>query len=180
MPQRTTAAALLRGGLARRFGGQDKSRLVVDGRTIIVRQVEVLQRVASEIFIVGARAGETSDAGLAVHADRIPGMGVIGGIFTALDVTEADAVVVVGCDLPFLDAGVLAELVRLAATADGAWVRTARGPEPLIACYRRRDSGRPCEGLRPRDDPAPRGARGRRARSVRAGGSAAHEREHAG
>ena len=46
-----------------------------------------------------------------------------------------DLVVVVACDLPFLDAAVLRCLVDLAATTDGSWVRTTRGAEPLLACY---------------------------------------------
>ncbi len=38
--------------------------------------------------------------------------------------------------MPFLVPGLLRALVALAATGDGAWIRTARGPEPLVACYR--------------------------------------------
>ena len=69
----STSAAILAGGQARRFGGQDKSRLVVEGRPIIVRQMEVLQRVAHDIFIVGPRAGPVCGPGLPVYADLIPG-----------------------------------------------------------------------------------------------------------
>ena len=43
----------------------------------------------------------------------------------------------VACDQPFLDEEVLRRLVTLAVAADGAWLRTPRGIEPLIACYRR-------------------------------------------
>jgi molybdopterin-guanine dinucleotide biosynthesis protein A len=141
MTHSTTAAAILWGGQARRFAGRDKSRLVVEGRPIIVRQLEVLRRVASEVFVVGRRDGEPPDPGLTVHDDIIPGAGALGGIHTALEVARAGQVLVVACDLPFLDARVLQELVRLAAGADGAWVRTARGPEPLLACYQRSARG---------------------------------------
>ena len=41
------------------------------------------------------------------------------------------------CDLPFLDAGLLARLVELSDGHDGAWVRTVRGTEPLLAVYAR-------------------------------------------
>ena len=99
------AAAILAGGQARRFGGQDKSRLVVGGRTIIVRQLEVLQQVAGDVFIVGPRDGRFADIGLAVHPDIVPGCGTIGGIHTALETARAGRVLVVACDLPFLHAG---------------------------------------------------------------------------
>ena len=118
-----TSAAILAGGQARRFGGRDKSRLVVEGRPIIVRQLEVLQRVAHDIFIVGPRADRFADLGLPVYADLIPGHGALGGLYTALEVARNDAVLVVACDLPFLDAGLLARLVERSAGHDGAWVR---------------------------------------------------------
>jgi len=131
------AAAILAGGQARRFGGQDKSRLVVGGRSIIVRQLEVLQQVAGDVFIVGPRDGRFADIGLAVHPDIVPGCGTIGGIHTALETARAGRVLVVACDLPFLHAGALGRLAELAERHDAAWVRGPRGPEPLVACYRR-------------------------------------------
>jgi molybdopterin-guanine dinucleotide biosynthesis protein A len=133
----TTAAAILAGGRARRFRGLDKSRLVVDGHTIIVRQMDVLQRVAAEVFVVGADPARFSDLGVAVHPDRLPELGTIGGLYTALDVATREHVLAVACDQPFLDARLLQALVERAAGHDGAWVSTSRGVEPLLACYRR-------------------------------------------
>ena len=132
----TTSAAILAGGRASRFGGQDKCRLIVDGRSIIFRQVEVLQRVASEVIVIGHDPARFADLGLPVHPDRVPNAGAIGGIYTALDAASGDSVLVIACDLPFLDAGLLNRLVTLAERADGAWVRGPRGVEPLLACYR--------------------------------------------
>ena len=136
LPQPVTAA-ILAGGEARRFGGRDKSRLVVDGRSIIVRQVEVLQRVAGEILIIASDASRFADLGLPVHADVIAGAGAMGGLYTALEAASSELVIVVACDLPFLDERMLTRLLELASTGDGAWVRTADGVEPLLACYRR-------------------------------------------
>ena len=45
-------AAILAGGRARRFGGRDKSGLVVDGRSILERQLDELARVARDIVVV--------------------------------------------------------------------------------------------------------------------------------
>ncbi|MEO8480952.1 MAG: molybdenum cofactor guanylyltransferase [Acidobacteriota bacterium] len=137
MEASTTAAAIVAGGRARRFAGQDKSRLVVEGRTIIVRQVEVLQRVAHPVFVVGHDPGRFADLPLPVYADVVTGAGVMGGIYTALTVDGPDTVIVVGCDMPFLESGLLQGLVELSAGHDGAWVRTPRGVDPLLACYRR-------------------------------------------
>jgi molybdopterin-guanine dinucleotide biosynthesis protein A len=133
----TISAAILAGGRATRLGGQDKSRLVVDGRSIIVRQVDVLQRVADDVFVVAPDAGRFADLGLPVHADEVVGAGAIGGLLTALDTAAGTRVLVVACDLPFLHPGLLSDLVRRAEGADGAWVRSARGVEPLLACYQK-------------------------------------------
>src|SRR5262245_60041690 len=136
------AAAIVAGGQARRFGGRDKSRLTIDGRTIIVRQVEVLQMVTAEVFIVAPKDERFRDLGLPVHLDRVPNAGVLGGIYTALEVAAADRVLVIACDLPFLDGGLLRLLVERAGGGDGAWVRTDRGVEPLLACYQRAAAAR--------------------------------------
>jgi len=131
------AAAILAGGHARRFGGRDKSRLIVERHPIINRQVNVLQRVARTVFIVAADASRFADIGLPVYADLVEGAGALGGVYSALEVSTEDCVLVVACDLPFLDAGLLGRLADLAKDSDAAWVRSARGPEPLLACYRR-------------------------------------------
>ena len=132
------AAAILAGGQARRFGGLDKSRLVVGGRTIIARQLDVLQQVAGDVFVVGPTDGRFADLPVRVHADVIAGCGALGGLHTALEVARADRVLVVACDLPFLEVAVMTRLVGLVAGHDAAWIRGPRGPEPLVACYDRR------------------------------------------
>ena len=130
------AGAILAGGRARRFGGQDKSRLIVQGRSIIERQIDVLRSVADEVFLVGHDPERFADLEVPVVPDVVSGVGALGGILTALESTTADRVIVVACDMPFLVPGLLRALTVLAESGDGAWVRTTRGPEPLIACYR--------------------------------------------
>jgi molybdopterin-guanine dinucleotide biosynthesis protein A len=134
---RTRTAAIIAGGQARRFGGRDKARLLVDGRPIIIRQVEILQRVADPVLVIGGPPARFADLPVVVQADLIPGAGAMGGVYTALVSAPGDLVLVVAADLPYLDAPVLARLADMAAGADAAWVRTHAGPEPLIACYQR-------------------------------------------
>lgn len=137
MEASTTSAAIIAGGRALRFSGQDKSRLVVEGRTIIVRQVEVLQRVAAEVFIVGPDPERYRDIGVPVCPDVIGGAGALGGIHAALVHARHETVLAIGCDLPFLTAELLTRLIALSTAHDGAWVQSHAGVEPLVACYRR-------------------------------------------
>jgi molybdopterin-guanine dinucleotide biosynthesis protein A len=141
MSVQATAGAILAGGQARRFGGRDKCRLIVQGRSIIGRQVELLQRVTDQVLVVGPDPARFADLPVTVVGDVIAGAGALGGILTALESTSADRVLVVACDLPFLTEGLLRALLTLAESGDGAWVETPRGPEPLVACYRQSARG---------------------------------------
>jgi molybdopterin-guanine dinucleotide biosynthesis protein A len=138
----TTAAAILAGGRARRFAGEDKSRLVVEGQPIIIRQLAILQRAAAHVFVVGSDRARYADVGIETYPDALPGTGVIGGIYTALLYTRLPRVLVLACDLPFVTAPLLEELVRRSHGHDGAWVRTSKGVEPLLACYAAAAGGR--------------------------------------
>lgn len=132
------AAAIIGGGAATRFGGRDKSRLVISGTSIINRQAAQLQPLVSELFIVASQHDRFADTPWRVVPDAFPGTGVTGAIATAVGASSADLVLTVACDLPFLTTALFARLAELAAEpgADGAWVETDHGPEPLIACYR--------------------------------------------
>lgn len=120
------------------MGGQDKGRLLVDGRPIILWQLDVLRQLTREIIVIAPRAERFADLGLTVHADCVPDAGTMGGVYTALTMATASRVVVVGCDMPFLQLALLEALVARTEGCDGAWVRSSRGVEPLLACYDRR------------------------------------------
>jgi molybdenum cofactor guanylyltransferase len=143
VPRNPLAAAILAGGRARRMQGADKSALDVGGQPILARQLEVLSRVASHLFVVG-RAPAGLPAGVPVVPDRIPGAGALGGIYTAIVESPCDRTLVIGCDMPFVT---LALLERLAAEeADVVIPRTVQGYEPLCAIYTRACA----EGIRDR------------------------------
>ncbi len=127
-------AAILAGGRARRLGGRDKSRIVVGGRTILERQLDVLQRLVPRIVIVANAPEQFADAGVPVLADAVPGSGSMGGIYTAL----ADApgpVLVLACDMPFVTAPFLARVIEAGQEADIAIPRGNDGYQPLCANY---------------------------------------------
>jgi len=138
VPSVSLAAAILAGGRARRMDGLDKSRLVVEGRAIIVRQLDALRRLTPQVFVVSSDAARFADLGVPLVPDALPGTGALGALYTALISARADWIVVIACDMPFITAAALDELVAEAAGAggDGAWARSARGVEPLFACYR--------------------------------------------
>src|SRR4051812_28618172 len=100
------SAAILAGGRATRFGGRDKSALVVDGRPIVERQVAELLTIVDDIMLVGARpdaaradgarAFQASDGAFQASgkcraiADIVPGCGPLGGLHAALTEMRGD------------------------------------------------------------------------------------------
>ncbi len=145
-PEPLWTAAILAGGRATRFDGHDKSALVVEGRTILDRQIAELSQITSDLLIVGGDARAGVPEGVRHVADQVPGCGPLGGLHAALSAARGAAVLVVACDMPFLSAPLLRHLLNLADSAhrpnnvDGADVvvpRTERGYHPLCAVYTR-------------------------------------------
>lgn len=137
-------AAILTGGRARRFHGRDKSRLVIDGRPILERQLELVGPVVSATVIVTSATREAAFAdvrsgshAVRVLVDRYPDSGPLGAILTSLEAT-GDTVFVLAGDMPGVTRPFIEALAALHQTA-GAPAATipvlAHGYEPLCAIY---------------------------------------------
>lgn len=136
------SAAILAGGRARRLGGADKASLQIGGSRIIDRQLAVLRAIADDVLLVGADPSRYQAFQIPIVPDAIPGMGALGGVYTALQAARHDVVVVLACDLPFVSRELLERLiVELLEEDDIVMPRSARGLEPLCAVYRKRILG---------------------------------------
>ena len=135
------SAAILAGGAATRFGGRDKSALVVGRRTILDRQLAMLETVTDDVLIVGAGDGARFDAGRPFQGRRIsdivPGCGPLGGLHAALTAARGDAVFLLAGDMPSVTASFAAHLCSLAGDAEIVVPQTERGYHPLCAVYTR-------------------------------------------
>ena len=129
-----STAAILAGGRARRLGGRDKSQLVIDGRTILDRQLHVLHRIADRVVIVANEPARFAGLGVPVFGDLVPDAGALGGIYTALALAN-EPVLVVACDMPYLTAPFLTRVMGAAHDVDIVVPRAADGYHPLCACY---------------------------------------------
>lgn len=138
------SAAILIGGKATRFDGRDKSGLVVEGRTILSRQIAALSGVAPDmdidVMLVGGPASRAPGSTRYV-TDIVPGCGPLSGLHAALSSAHYDATVLLACDMPFVSAPLLRHLLSLAGEAEAGpdivVPQTERGYHPLCAVYTR-------------------------------------------
>jgi len=135
------AGYILAGGGSRRFG-RDKALVEVGGFPMLRRMIGLLQSVAKNVKVVGARE-KYAQFEKEMVSDGWPGEGPLGGIITALQDSALEAErsewnLIVSCDMPFLTAEWLAFLCQRAAKSGAQVVvpHSMHGPEPLCACYR--------------------------------------------
>ena len=116
--------------------GADKAFVVLDGRTLLARTLDVARALTSDVRIVGEAAKFAAFA--PVVEDVFRGCGPLGGIHAALRASRAMFNLMLAVDVPFVSAGLLEFLVGRARES-AAIVTVARvgGWQPLCAVYRR-------------------------------------------
>ena len=131
---------MLAGGAARRYGGTPKGLLTVGDRRILDRVVDAVQAVTGERPLLIANAPDAASwrPDLETLPDVRPGLGTLGGIYTAVT-ASAGPVLCVAWDMPFVPEGLLRLLRdRMGPdTYDAVLPESSgrRGLEPLCAVY---------------------------------------------
>jgi molybdopterin-guanine dinucleotide biosynthesis protein A len=130
--------AILAGGGATRFGGKPKGLERVGGERILDRLADAMQEALGSAPLLLANAPEAKSwrADLRVVADLRPGLGALGGIYTAVVETPAP-VVCVAWDMPFVSASLIRQLAEGLRDHDAILPRSEgpAGLEPLCAAY---------------------------------------------
>lgn len=134
-PGPKTSGIVLAGGRSRRMG-REKAGLQMSGGTLLERAVRTLEPIVDEVVVVGTPG--TAPCGVRVIADETPGLGPLGGLATGLKRTRGERVLLVACDLPFLDRALLLYLMSLAPGYDAVVARIDGRSQPLHAVYDRR------------------------------------------
>jgi len=134
----TLSAAILAGGRARRLGGLDKSALLVDGRSILERELAAVRALTTDISIVANDPTRFAEVDVPVRPDLVPAAGALGGLYTAVASASTPLVLALACDMPFVTSAFLAHLVSLAEEADVVIPRDADGRHVLCGVFARR------------------------------------------
>jgi molybdenum cofactor guanylyltransferase len=104
---------ILAGGKSTRMG-RDKALLDWRGRTMLDHMSDLLRSVADPVHVVGRDQ----------LPDRLPNLGPLSGIATALEATSTNANIIVAVDLPYLTRDFM-KYLRL---------RLENSSHPLLAC----------------------------------------------
>jgi len=128
---------VLAGGASRRMG-RDKATLDLGGRTLLEHAAGALSKVCDELIIAAAdRAPQRLQNLSPVWVPDSPGaVGPLAGLAAGLAVASHPVAVVVACDMPFLNGGLLRHLASSVVDCDAA-VPVAGIPQPLHAAYSR-------------------------------------------
>ena len=130
---------VLAGGKGSRMGREKGGMVHPDGRTMVRRAVDLLRDAGCEKVVVALREGQEFPGDLDVELVRDTGEGALGGIIAGLEAAPDEDWLVVACDLPRLEVGVLRGLLGF--SADFVVYGKDGQLEPLCGFYGKRALG---------------------------------------
>lgn len=128
------SAIVLAGGASRRLG-QDKAALSFGGRPLLHIVIERISAVCRQIIVAGARGRPDGSLPVTFVEDDVPDQGPLAGLHAGLAAASADFVLVVACDMPFLNTRLLAYMASLPRDYQALVPRLGGRQHPLHAIY---------------------------------------------
>jgi molybdopterin-guanine dinucleotide biosynthesis protein A len=129
---------VLAGGKSSRLGS-NKAREIVGNKSLFHWVLYRIAFLKGEVIVVTDRGESLSwlprYTRYRVVTDVHPGRGPLVGIFTGLKVSKSLYNLVIGCDMPFLNQGLLGHMVQIADGFDLVIPRLDNMVEPLHALY---------------------------------------------
>jgi molybdopterin-guanine dinucleotide biosynthesis protein A len=132
------SGVILAGGTGSRFHGRIKTKIVVEGETIISRIISVLTGIFNEIIIVTNTPDEFADfTSCRTVQDEIRNAGPLGGIHAAMKAASGKSIFVFAGDMPFLERDIISGMIEAYANSHAeVLIPEVTGYiEPLHAIY---------------------------------------------
>lgn len=144
------SGAVLTGGRSRRMGFP-KSRLVVEGETLLHRQLRLLREAGASELLMSVNPGSPEsppkDFPARTVPDRITDSGPVAGIEALLQASLTPWVLIVAVDLPRLTVRFITELLHQVTPTSGVVPISGGRLEPLCAVYPRQASATAARSL---------------------------------
>jgi molybdopterin-guanine dinucleotide biosynthesis protein A len=127
---------VLAGGKSRRMG-TDKSMLLLDGIPMIQHAVNMLKTVCSKV-VISSNNFIYDFTGCETWPDELPDGAPMIGIYSCLKRSETEMNLVLSCDMPFVNTGLLNYLIEKSSGFDiSVPIHDADFTEPLCGVYNR-------------------------------------------
>jgi len=119
---------ILAGGKSSRFGC-NKALSDYNGATFLQQIAGRLRPFVKEVVIAGFRPeyAEYKDAGIPILADKIEGIGPLGGIYTALEYSRTPWILVMTCDMPLVSNEIIARMMAVTDENVTGWEQDKSG-----------------------------------------------------
>ena len=130
--------AIIAGGQSRRMG-RDKAFVELGGKALIERVIERSADLGqAETILITNKPTEYAHLGLPMHGDILPDKGSLGGIYTALMKASSQSVLVLACDMPFVNRSLLRFMIeQMDENTDIVVPRVDGYPQGLHAIYKK-------------------------------------------
>jgi molybdopterin-guanine dinucleotide biosynthesis protein A len=131
------SVAIQAGGKSRRMG-QDKALMPFLGMTMLEWVMKRVSNLGDELFITTNNPRSYQDFKVPLYRDVQLGTGALGGLLTALNYAQNPLLVVVACDMPFVNPEMLAMAIDKLQSkqVDVVIPQSKNGYEPFHAVYR--------------------------------------------
>ena len=136
-PDENLTVAIIAGGKSRRMG-RDKAFVELAGKALIERVIERSANLGqAETILITNSPADYQHLNLPMYQDVLPEKGSLGGIYTALLQAQCPDVLVLACDMPFVNAGLLGFMAeQIADDIDIVVPRVDGYPQGLHAIYK--------------------------------------------
>jgi len=130
-------AIILAGGQSRRMG-RDKASLPLGEQTLLEQLIEQLAGRFQEIIISVSKDQSYPLNNVRQVEDRYENAGPLAGLLAGLQASSSDISLVVPCDQPEIDLGIVRDMLQVLGQHDLVYPRLdGQIPHPLFALYRR-------------------------------------------
>lgn len=133
------SGVILAGGLSTRFSGRNKAFIEIGGIRILDRLNALYRKLFDEIILVTNHPHLYVDWDMTIVTDIFQVRSSLTGVHAGLHAATHPHAFFAACDTPFLNAGLVAELLRrIEPRFDVVIPKTREGFEPLCAVYSKR------------------------------------------
>ncbi len=128
------SVGILAGGKSRRFGSP-KGLLVVDGKRMIDRMLDLASALSDDVYLSIGNDNHYPDLNIPLIADHYHDCGPIGGLHALMSAVSTPWLAILPCDMPYLTASVYQQLLQSAGTNEPVVACSKAGLEPLVSLW---------------------------------------------